>query len=135
MWLIRVSALPQEEFPGRIDYIAPTVDKTTRMTRARVKVNNSRGLLKAGMFADIQVTAGERVALSVPETAILTAGEVHYVFVEEEPGEFEKRVIKPGLKAGGRIEILKGLTAGDKVVVQGAFTLKSELEKESLEAE
>ena len=48
---------------------------------------------------------------------------------------FEKRVIKPGLKAGGRIEILKGLTAGDKVVVQGAFTLKSELEKESLEAE
>ena len=133
--VIRVSALPQEEFPGRIDYIAPTVDKTTRMTRARVKVNNSRGLLKAGMFADIQVTAGERVALSVPETAVLTAGEVHYVFVEEEPGEFEKRVIKPGLKAGGRIEILKGLTAGDKVVVQGAFTLKSELEKESLEAE
>ena len=132
---IRVSALPQEEFTGRIDYIAAAVDKSTRMTRARVKVNNSKGRLKAGMFADIQVTAGTRGALNVPEAAVLSSGDEQYVFMEKKPGEYEKRVIKPGLKAGGRLEVLEGLAPGDKVVSQGAFTLKSELAKESLEAE
>ena len=132
---IKVSSLPRKSSAGTIDYIAAMVEKASRMTRARVRVDNRQGRLKAGMFANISVTAGERLALSVPESSVLTAGEGQYVFVEEEPGVFEKRLIEPGLKAGGRIEILKGLAAGDKVVVQGAFTLKSELEKESLEAE
>ena len=67
---IKVSSLPQEEFAGTIDYIAAMVEKATRMTRARVKVDNRQGQLKAGMFATISVTAGERLALSVPESAV-----------------------------------------------------------------
>ncbi|MHB9071965.1 MAG: efflux RND transporter periplasmic adaptor subunit [Desulfobaccales bacterium] len=132
---IRVSSLPQEEFTGTIDYIAIMVEKATRMTRARVRVENSKGQLKAGMFADIQVTAGTREALNIPEIAVLAAGDEQYVFVEKEPGVYEKRVIKPGLKAGGLVEVLEGLKKGERVVVQEVFTLKSELEKESLQAE
>lgn len=132
---IRVSSLPREEFAGNIDYIAAMVEKATRMTRARVRVENSKGELKAGMFANIQVGADTRTALNVPEAAVVGTGGEQYVFIEQEPGLYLKRVIKPGLKAGGRKEVLEGLKEGERVVVQGAFTLKSELEKESLEAE
>ena len=134
MTSIRVSALPREEFTGCIDYIAAVVDKASRMTRARVRVDNPKGQLKAGMFANIWVTSGTRTALNLPETAVVTSGGEQYVFVEQEPGLYLKRTIKPGLKADGRVEVLEGLKEGERVVVQGAFTLKSELEKESLEA-
>jgi cobalt-zinc-cadmium efflux system membrane fusion protein len=133
--IIKVSSLPQDEFTGTIDYIAAMVEKATRMTRARVRVGNSKGELKAGMFATIMVTSGSRTALNVLDTAMLSSGADQYVFIEQDPGLYLKRVIKPGLKAGGRQEVLEGLKEGERVVVQGAFTLKSELEKESLEAE
>ncbi|MCL4503775.1 MAG: efflux RND transporter periplasmic adaptor subunit [Deltaproteobacteria bacterium] len=133
--VIRVSSLPQEEFTGAIDYIAATVDKATRMTRARVRVDNSKGQMKAGMYATIKVSSGVRTGLNVPEAAVSASGAEQYVFVEQEPGRYLKRVIKPGLKADGQVEVLEGLKEGERVVVQGAFTLKSELEKESLEAE
>ncbi|MBI4794711.1 MAG: efflux RND transporter periplasmic adaptor subunit [Deltaproteobacteria bacterium] len=134
MTAIKVSALPQEEFTGCIDYIAAMVDKASRMTRARVQVNNSGGLLKAGMFATISATAGMRTALSVPEAAVAASGGEQIIFIEQEPGLYLKRAIKPGLKADGRVEVLEGLKEGERVVVEGVFTLKSELEKESLEA-
>jgi cobalt-zinc-cadmium efflux system membrane fusion protein len=133
--VLRVSSQPQEEFPGVIDYVSETVDKASRMARARVRVDNSQGRLKAGMFATVQVAAGTIEGLNVPEAAVLAAGDDAYVFVEKEPGVYEKRLVKPGLKTGGRVEIVNGLAPGERVVVQGGFTLKSELEKESLEAE
>ncbi|MCL4501036.1 MAG: efflux RND transporter periplasmic adaptor subunit [Deltaproteobacteria bacterium] len=132
---IRVSSLPQEDFAGTIDYVAAMVEKATRMTRARVRVENSKGELKAGMFATILVTSGTRTALNIPETAVLAAGSEQYVFIEQGPGSYLKRSIKAGLKGDGRVEVLEGLKEGERVVVQGAFTLKSELEKEALEAE
>jgi membrane fusion protein, heavy metal efflux system len=127
--IIRVSSLPQEEFTGAIDYIAAMVDKATRMTRARVRVENTQGELKAGMFATIQVAAKSRTALSVPQTAVFGGGEEQYVFVEPELGLYLKRVIKPGSKTDGRMEVLMGLQEGERVVVKGGFTLKSELDK------
>ena len=126
---ITVSSLSQEEFPGRVDYLADTVDKATRTIRARVKVDNSQNRLKAGMFANIAIRAGERKALSVPESAVLTANGEHFVFVEMSPGSFVKHIIKPGMKGAGRVEVLDGLDPDEPVAFKGAFALKSELEK------
>ena len=81
------------------------------------------------MFADIAVRVRPRSALNVPETAVLAAAGELFVFVEMAPGAFQKHLIKPGAKAGGRVEVLEGLEADEPVVVQGGFTLKSELEK------
>ena len=126
---ITVSSLSQEEFPGRVDYLADTVDKATRTIRARVKVDNSQNRLKAWMFANIAIRAGERKALSVPESAVLTANGEHFVFVEMSPGSFVKHIIKPGMKGAGRVEVLDGLDPDEPVAFKGAFALKSELEK------
>ncbi len=83
--VITVSSLPGEQFPGQVDYLADTVDKATRMVRARVRVDNRRPRLKAGMYADINVKVGQRPALSVPENAVLIAGGEPFVFVANGP--------------------------------------------------
>jgi cobalt-zinc-cadmium efflux system membrane fusion protein len=126
---VTVSAIPQEEFPGRVDYLADMVDKASRTVRARVRVANPHHRLKAGMFANIAVRAGQRTALSIPESAVLAANGERFVFVEMAPGTYRKHLVKTGAKGGGRVEVLAGLDADEPVVVQGGFTLKSELDK------
>jgi cobalt-zinc-cadmium efflux system membrane fusion protein len=126
---IAISSLPREEFLGRVDYLGDLVDKTTRTVRGRVRVDNPGNLLKAGMFANIAIGVGQRNALSVPESAILSANNESFVFVEMAPGTYQKHLVKTGVKGGGRVEVLEGLEADEPVVVQGGFTLKSELEK------
>jgi cobalt-zinc-cadmium efflux system membrane fusion protein len=126
---VTVSSLSGEEFPGRVDYLADMVDKATRTVRARVRVDNQNYRLKAGMFANIAVRVGSRTVLSIPETAVLSANGELFVFVEMAPGTYRKHLIKIGVKGGGRVEVLEGLDADELVVVQGGFTLKSELEK------
>ena len=126
---VTVSSLSGEEFPGRVDFLADMVDKATRTVRARVRVDNPDNRLKAGMFANIAVRVGQRTVLSVPETAVLAANGDLFVFVEMAPRTYQKHLIKTGVKGGGRVEVLEGLEADEPVVVQGGFTLKSELEK------
>ncbi len=126
---ITVSSLSREEFPGRVDYLADMVDKATRTVRARVRVDNQNNRLKAGMFANIAVRVDQRTVLSVPETAVLAANGELFVCVEMAPGIYQKHLIKTGVKGGGRVEVLEGLAENEPVVVQGGFTLKSELEK------
>jgi cobalt-zinc-cadmium efflux system membrane fusion protein len=126
---ITVSSLSQEEFPGRVDYLADMLDKATRTIRGRVRLDNPQNRLKAGMFANIAIRVGQRTALTVPETAVLAANGALFVFVEMAPGTYQKHLIKTGAKGGGRVEVLEGLEADEPVVVQGGFTLKSELEK------
>ncbi|MBM4301131.1 MAG: efflux RND transporter periplasmic adaptor subunit [Deltaproteobacteria bacterium] len=127
--IITVSSLSREEFPGAVDYLADMVDKATRTVRARVRVDNPGNRLKAGMFANIAVRVGQRTVLSVPETAVLSANGELFVFVEMAPGIYQKHLVKTGVKGGGRVEVLEGLDADEPVVVQGGFTLKSEVEK------
>jgi cobalt-zinc-cadmium efflux system membrane fusion protein len=126
---VTVTSLSLEGFPGRVDYLADMMDKSTRTVRARVRVDNPGNRLKAGMFANIAVRVGSRTALSIPETAVLAANGEHFVFVEMAPGTYRKHLIKTGAKGAGRVEVLEGLEAEEPVVVQGGFTLKSELEK------
>ncbi|MDD2902596.1 MAG: efflux RND transporter periplasmic adaptor subunit [Syntrophales bacterium] len=127
--VITINSLPRKEFSGRLDYLADMVDKATRTIKGRVRVDNPHNLLKAGMFANIAIQVGRRTALSVPETAVLNANGDLFVFVEMAPGVYRKHPIKIGEKAGGRVEVLAGLEAGEPVVVQGGFILKSELVK------
>jgi cobalt-zinc-cadmium efflux system membrane fusion protein len=126
---ITISSLPKKEFSGQVDYLADMVDKATRTVRGRVRVDNPGNLLKAGMFANIAVRVGQRTTLSVPEPAVLKANGELFVFVEMAPGTYQKHLIKTGEKGGGRVEVLEGLEANKPVVVQGGFTLKSELDK------
>jgi len=140
---VRVDAYPDAVFRGEVSYLSDRVDTDTRTVRARIDVENADERLRPGMFAKIELTDPHRepgapdesgVAL-VPEDAVQRMGEDDVVFVVAGEGRFERRAVRAGRRSGGQVEILEGLRAGEPVVTAGAFRLKSEAAKGSLDAE
>jgi Cu(I)/Ag(I) efflux system membrane fusion protein len=78
------------------------------------------------MFVDVHLTIALPAAIAVPADAILDAGLRKRVFVERADGAFEPREVETGWRFGNRVEIVSGLSAGDRVVVSGTFLLDSE---------
>jgi cobalt-zinc-cadmium efflux system membrane fusion protein len=130
---VEVAAVPGRVFQGRISYIAPTLDAQTRTARARVEIPNRDGALKPQMFASVQaLESGREPVVTVPETALQEVEGQEVVYVARSAVEFERRVVVPGQRAQGRVEIRQGLSTGEKVAVSGAFSLKSEDLKETM---
>ncbi len=114
---------------GEIAYVSPLVKEETRTALARVILPNPDGYWRPGMFVNAKVAVEESsVPVMIPKTAIQTVEDQTVVFVQEEEG-FEPRPVKVGRAADGQVEILSGLSAGERVVVKGAFTLKAQLSK------
>jgi membrane fusion protein, heavy metal efflux system len=123
---------------GRISYIDPRLDETTRTARVRLEVPNPNGRLRAGMFTEVGFYTGTSEAtgeeLVVPSDAIQREGDKTIVFVpkENEPGAFEVREIEIGGEFEGYTAVKSGLRLGEKVVTKGSFTLKTQMEKGEL---
>lgn len=136
---LTVPTYPGKEFRGRISYIGDVVDEKSRTVKGRVTIENKEGLLKPGMFASASIdSAGEAKSakvIAVPEEAVFMDGPQRYVFIDQGNGTFMAREISVGSASAGKIEIKDGLKEGELVAVKGVFALKSELKKESLEAE
>ncbi len=123
----RVPSFPGQGFRGRVSAILPEVNAATRTLRARVELANSGGRLKPGMFATLVFAQGTGTkALLVPSEAVIRTGERSVVIVAESEGKFRPHDVELGLEAGGKSEIRKGLSEGDKVVVSGQFLIDSE---------
>ena len=123
---VLVDSLPDESFPGVLDFVDSKVDAQTRTLPVRATIDNRSLRLKPEMFARLSVQVGETTALMVPEPSVQKAGETYLVYVDE-PGDFylEKKV-KIGKTTAGYVEILSGLKPNDKVVVNGSLQLLGE---------
>ena len=103
--------------------ITSVVDPETRSVKVRTEVANADGRLKPDMFASVQIiTDLHRTAISIPQSAVLDDGGKSVVFVSEGSG-YVKRGVNLGIQGNGRVEIIEGLQAGDKVVVKGNYLL------------
>lgn len=124
---ITLEALPGTERTGRIAYIYPTLNPDTRTVRVRVVVPNSDLRLKPGMYATIRIAGTERAGvLTVPRAAVLSTGERSVVFVREANGQLAPREVSLGAASDDRIEILRGVTAGETVVASATFLVDAE---------
>ena len=122
-----VEAVPGQEFPGRITYVYPTVNPETRTARVRVELANPRLRLKPGMYATLRLTGTSgAVVLTVPRTAVLSTGERNLVFVKRPDGKLEPRLVELGATTDDRLQILRGLAAGDTVVASATFLVDAE---------
>jgi cobalt-zinc-cadmium efflux system membrane fusion protein len=130
--IARGHAAPGAE--GVISYVAPVVDEQTRTATARVVLSNSEGAWRPGLFVTGAVTVDSAdVPVSVPRNAVQTLDGKTIVFALGSDG-LEPRPVRLGRSDGQRVEILDGLSPGDRIVSRGGFTLKSELEKAGFEA-
>ncbi len=117
----------QEAVPGEITAINPVVDEATRSARVQGTLRNADGRLRAGLFAEVEVVLPNHLeVVAVPISSILNAayGDSVYV-IEEKDGKTSARqqFVKLGRNRGDFVSVIKGLTAGDRVVSAGAFKL------------
>jgi cobalt-zinc-cadmium efflux system membrane fusion protein len=116
---------------GKIFYISPTVDEHTRTATARVRLNNSSGYWKPGMFITGKVlTDFVEVDQAVTLNAIQNFEGQKVVFVKEGEG-FRPQPVTIGKTNTNYAEVLTGLNSGQTYIAEGAFVIKSELLKES----
>ncbi|WP_018604901.1 efflux RND transporter periplasmic adaptor subunit [Uliginosibacterium gangwonense] len=120
------AGFPDQVFHGRIQTLLPEVDATTRTLKARIELANPGSRLAPGMFVRLALGVDNRSALLVPSEAVIRTGERSVVMVADGEGKYHPSEVQTGQEADGRIEIIKGLQAGQKLVVSGQFLLDSE---------
>jgi len=125
------SALPGEQFRGVVSLLGGQVSKESRTIPIRIDVRNERGLLRPGMSATAAVPVGvsKVPVLTVPVASVQRVRNEWCVFLPRDASTFEIRKIGRGRDLGDEVEVLSGLTPGEKIVVEGAFLLKSQAEK------
>jgi RND family efflux transporter MFP subunit len=118
--------LPGRTFHGRVSYILPAVDATTRTLKVRIALDNPGTVLKPDMYGQVTLSAGGARRLMVSRSAVLDSGDRQVVFLDRGNGNFEPRKVTIGQQTGDRVEILSGLTAGQRIVTSGNFLIDSE---------
>ncbi|HEY0163317.1 MAG TPA: efflux RND transporter periplasmic adaptor subunit [Edaphobacter sp.] len=125
---VLVPAYPNTTLTGKISNIGNVVDPDTHTLKLRVVLPNPQHTLKADMFATVRIPGAQRSAVILPTTAVLHEGEKTSVFVMNASGKYDQRVVTVGrsFESGQTktIEILTGLSDGEKVVTVGGALLR-----------
>jgi cobalt-zinc-cadmium efflux system membrane fusion protein len=122
-------------FQGVITYVGAVIDPTTRTVTARADVANHDGRLRPEMFAEVMLITDEQSVLSLPRAAVQQVGSRTVAFVVRGPRRFESRDVTLGQASSEYIQVVAGLAAGDEVVTQGSYALKSEHLREQMPSE
>ena len=101
-------------------------DARSRTLKIRLDLENPDLALRPDMFVELELEVTEESGVDVPVDAVLNTGQRAVVFVAGDNGTFQPREVTPGDSGGGRVRIVKGLSAGENVVVSGVFLLDSE---------
>ncbi len=123
---VTLDAYPDQRFSGRATYIYSYVEEQTRAIKVRFQFPNPRGLLKPGMYANVQLVTAASTVLAVPADAVLDSGREQVVFVALGDGYFEPRPVRIGRRVDTTIEITAGLKEGEEVATGATFFLDSE---------
>jgi len=121
---VYVDAAGSQPVEGVVEWVSPSPDPRSQAYGVRVKIDNSSGKLRPGMFARaVLVLDKKENAVVVPKRAIVRQGDKAYVFVVK-GGSVERREVQLGMDGGERIEVISGLKSGEQVVVKGQAYLK-----------
>jgi len=120
-----VAAYPGEKFTGEVYFISPQIDESTRTALVKARIPNPGAKLKGGMFASLDLRLQLRdTAVVIPEPAIVNNGDATMVFVVNNQTNAEIKMVKIGMRLAGKAEVLSGLAAGEKVIVEGVQKLR-----------
>jgi len=121
---VRLMAIPRRLIRARIDWIASALDPNTRRLAVRAQAGNRDGSLRPMMQAEVSIDAGhEAVSAAVPSGAIVFEGSEAHVWVAAGDGSVFLRPIRIGRHDEGLVEVVDGLSAGERVVTHGTLFL------------
>ncbi|VBB09644.1 rtx secretion protein d gram-negative bacteria [Lucifera butyrica] len=119
-----VDAYPGKIFDGLVERMNPAASTANRMFRTKIRINNTAGLLKPGMFTKVQLATGEAVrVLTVPQAAVVQKQGLYYVFTLEN-NKAVRHPVDVGAVTGDSMVIKSGLKAGDSVLISNVNQLK-----------
>ncbi len=122
--LVSLDALPQHIFSGSVIRISPVVDPSTGTFRVTAKIEDPEQLVKPGLFGRVDIVYDLRKNVPVvPRSAVITEDGSSHVFVIGEDSNVTRRDVQLGYERDGRVEIVQGLGAGDRVVTSGKGSL------------
>ncbi len=121
-----VASYPGETFEGNVVEINPALDTDTRSAKVRIRVENRRGRLKAGMFAQGEIRTGaERPTVLVPSSAVSRddrSSKDAFVFVVEN-GKAVRKPVRIGRERNGSLEVVEGLQPGDRLIAEQSIEI------------
>jgi membrane fusion protein, copper/silver efflux system len=124
---VRVSLSHQgKTFQAKVSGVLPQFDPATRTLKVRLEADNPGYVLKPDMFADVELPINLPPVITVPADAVLDSGIKRTVFIDRGNGFFEPREVETGRRMSNRVEITRGLTPGEKIVLSGNFLIDSE---------
>ena len=123
---VKLPYLPDRTSTGIVDYVYPWLDGDSRTARVRLSVDNVAGAFKPDMYAEVTLQASLGQRLTVPEDAIIFAGENRIAFVDLGDGRLKPVRVQTGHRTQGFIEITDGLSPGDTVVTSANFLIAAE---------
>jgi len=124
--LVTLPYLPGKSYEGRIEYVYPYLADATRTGLVRIELPNPELDLRPDMYANVELLAPRGTRLVVPVSAVLFAGERRFVFRDLGEGRFKPQPVNLGVRSGEEIEVLSGLSPGDRIVISGTFLIASE---------
>ena len=117
-----VLALPNQTLSARVNYVSTAIDPATRRLLVRATIDNTDGVLKPEMFANVTIySASDHPAVGVPKTALIYEGDQVRIWVAHEDKTIELRQIKAGLANGDLVEVIGNLKPGELIVTKGAL--------------
>lgn len=123
---ITVDSYPGRVIPGRIDFVYPDVDMTTRTTRVRLVCSNPKLAFTPGMYVNVELKVPLGEQLVIPVSGVLHSGTRQIVFVDRGAGLLDSRDVQLGPQAGDEYIVLKGVKAGERIVTSANFLVDSE---------
>ncbi len=121
----RSAAYPERVFRGEVTSVDTRVDPVSRTITVRSRLDNEERLLRPGMFLAVSLLRQDLQALMVPEQAIVPERSQQYVWVVDDDDMAQLRPVQTGRRRPGQVEILGGLSAGDRVIVEGTQKARS----------
>ena len=115
----KFSAYKDKTYEGKIESVASRIDAQTRSILARVQINNENLEILVGSLLELEILYLEKNNLGIPDTALLMEGSKTFVYKVTENNMIKKTEVKTGVRDQGNLEIISGLSQGDKVVAEG----------------
>ena len=123
---LELTAFPNRKFAGKVMFIDPLMDPASRTVKVRLTFPNPKGELRPEMFGEVVLSGATHEALRIPLDAVIDSGTEKVVFVALGEGKLQPRKVTLGQSDGTRVEVVSGLSTGEKVVIRANFLVDSE---------
>jgi len=115
----KFSAYKNKIYKGKVESVASRIDAQTRSILARAKINNENSEIIPGSLLEIEIFYNEKNALSIPDTSVMYEGSKKFIYKIVGENIVKKTEVETGIRNMGNLEVLSGLTAGEKIIAEG----------------